>query len=172
MRGWVVLSHGLESGPDATKVSALAEVAVRLGWRERRPNYRDLDASRDVRRIDHRIARLIEAIPDDGAPLVLAGSSMGAFISGLASLERPCRALFLLAPPVTIPGYARGLDAATVPTAIVHGWDDELIDAGEVIAFARARRAALHLVDDSHRLTAHVDACARWFGEFLEHVAP
>jgi len=27
MRGTIVLSHGLESGPDATKVTALAEVA-------------------------------------------------------------------------------------------------------------------------------------------------
>jgi pimeloyl-ACP methyl ester carboxylesterase len=172
MRGWVVLSHGLESGPEATKVSAMAKAAVALGWRERRPDYRDLDASKDVSRIDERIARLLASIPDDGAPLVLAGSSMGAFISGFASLQRRCRALFLLAPPIAIEGYPRRLETAAVPLAIVHGWDDELIPAGEVIRFAEARRAALHLVDDSHRLTAHVDIIARWFGEFLERVAP
>jgi fermentation-respiration switch protein FrsA (DUF1100 family) len=54
-----------------------------------------------------------------------------------------------------------------VPLAIVHGWDDELIPAADVVAFAQARRAALHLVDDSHRLTGHVDTVARWFGEWL-----
>ena len=30
-RGHCILSHGFESGPDATKVTALAEVAERLG---------------------------------------------------------------------------------------------------------------------------------------------
>jgi pimeloyl-ACP methyl ester carboxylesterase len=165
--GKVILSHGLESGPQATKVAALAEAARALGWDEVRPDYRDLDASQDVRRIDERIARMLAQVPSDGTPFVLAGSSMGAFISGLGSLQRPPRGLFLLAPPVRIPGYARALDAAAVPTAIVHGWDDELIPAADVIAFAHARRAALHLVDDMHRLTAHVDIIARWFGDWL-----
>ena len=32
MRGHCILSHGFESGPDATKVTALADVAERLGW--------------------------------------------------------------------------------------------------------------------------------------------
>lgn len=166
-KGTIVLSHGLESGPEATKVTAMAAVARALGWREVRPDYRDLDVSRDIRRIDERVARMLAHAPDDGAPLVLAGSSMGAFISGLGSLVRRPIGLFLLAPPLAIPGYSRSFDAADVPTAIVHGWDDELIPAGEVIAFARARRAALHLVDDSHRLSAHVDIVARWFGEWL-----
>ena len=32
MRGHCILSHGFESGPDATKVTALATVAERRGW--------------------------------------------------------------------------------------------------------------------------------------------
>ena len=34
MRGHCILSHGFESGPDATKVTALADVAERhlAGW--------------------------------------------------------------------------------------------------------------------------------------------
>ncbi|HJU40066.1 MAG TPA: alpha/beta hydrolase, partial [Tahibacter sp.] len=44
MKGHVILSHGSDSGPDATKVSALAAVAERCGWRTSRPDYRDLDA--------------------------------------------------------------------------------------------------------------------------------
>lgn len=166
-QGLVILSHGLESGPQATKVAAMADVARELGWDEVRPDYRDLDASQDVRRIDERIARMLSHVPTDDRPFVLAGSSMGAFISGLGSLRRPPRGLFLLAPPLAIPGYAARLDAAAVPLAIVHGWDDELIPAADVVAFAQTRRAALHLVDDSHRLTGHVDIIARWFGEWL-----
>src|ERR1700739_2514008 len=47
---FLILSHGLESGPDATKVSALARVAAPLGFDSVRPDYRDIDAGRDVRR--------------------------------------------------------------------------------------------------------------------------
>lgn len=171
MRGLVLLSHGLESGPDATKVMAMAAVARSLGWAERRLDYRDLDTTRDVARIDARIARLCAAVPADGTPPVFAGSSMGAFVSALASLAHPCRGLFLLAPPVAIPGCPHALDARRgVPLAVVHGWHDELIPAAEVIGWTRARGGALHLVDDSHRLSAHVDVVARWFGDFLAHL--
>lgn len=166
-RGHVLLSHGLESGPQATKVTAMAAVAEALGWRTTRPDFRDLDATRDVARIADRIARLVEAIQPE-EPLVLAGSSMGAFASGLASLEVRCQGLFLLAPPLSIPGYARSFDMADVPTAIVHGWHDELIEASDVIAFAKARRIPLTLVDDSHRLAGHVELIAQWFGLFLQ----
>jgi hypothetical protein len=34
------------------------------------------------------------------------------------------------------------------------GWNDEAIPVANVIRFAEAERAALHLVDDNHRLTA------------------
>jgi len=171
MKGQVILSHGMESGPQATKVSAMGEAALALGWSEVRPDFRDLDATKDVRRIDDRIGRILEHVRADGGPLVLAGSSMGAFASGFASLRVACVGLFLLAPPLAIEGYPRRLDAARVPTEIVHGWDDELIPAAEVIAFAGARRSALHLVDDSHRLTAHVSIIADWFRRFLAALA-
>ena len=171
MKGQVILSHGLESGPQATKVTALAEVATALDWREVRPDYRDLDASGDVRRLDQRIARALAAVRPDAGPVVFAGSSMGAFTSGFASLQQPCIGLFLMAPPLRIPGYPRALEAARVPTTIVHGWDDELIPAAEVIAFAQARRARTILVDDTHRLADHVAAVAGWFREFMADLA-
>lgn len=171
MKGQVILSHGLESGPQATKVTALAEVATALGWREVRPDYRDLDASGDVRRLDQRIARALAAVRPDAGPVVFAGSSMGAFTSGFASLQQTCIGLFLMAPPLRIPGYPRALEAARVPTTIVHGWDDELIPAADVIAFAQARRARTILVDDTHRLADHVAAVAGWFREFMTDLA-
>ena len=40
MRGQIILSHGSDSGPDATKVSVLAALAETLGWRTQRPDYR------------------------------------------------------------------------------------------------------------------------------------
>src|SRR5690606_8680712 len=61
VKGTVVLSHGLESGPQATKVSALARVAGELGWTSIRPDYRDLDATRELKAIRARIDRAVAA---------------------------------------------------------------------------------------------------------------
>lgn len=166
MKPHLILSHGLHSSPDATKVSALAAVAEPLGFSSVRPDYRDVDASGDVRRIDERIARLIAHAPKD-APVILAGSSMGAFVSGFASLELNCVGLFLMALPASIPGYARRFEAARVPTGLVHGWRDELCPVDDAIAFARSRNAETALVDDDHRLGAHVDFVAARFRHFL-----
>jgi predicted alpha/beta-hydrolase family hydrolase len=168
LRGHVILSHGLESGPQATKVAALAAMAESLGWTTERPDYLDLDRERNPARIADRLARLLDRCRACSVPLVLGGSSMGAFISALASLQVPVRGLFLMAPPVRIRGFDAGLDAARVPTTILHGWDDELIPANEVVAWAQPRRDHLVLVNDTHRLAAHVEMGAALFGRFLQ----
>jgi alpha/beta superfamily hydrolase len=98
--------------------------------------------------------------------VVLAGSSLGAWISGRASLDVPVRGLFLMAPPVSM-GPAPGLDAARVPTSIIHGWHDELIPARQVVDWAALRDARLLMVDDSHRLSDHVQASADAFEQLL-----
>ncbi len=81
-RGHCILSHGFESGPDATKVTALAEAAERLGWTTERPDYTDLDARVEVSRVGDvhaRLQRLVDiagrAIAR-GGPVVLGGSSL------------------------------------------------------------------------------------------------
>lgn len=171
MRGHCILSHGFESGPDATKVTALADVAERLGFSHERPDYTDLDAMRDVSplgdvtaRVERLRGRVREAIAR--GPVVLAGSSLGAWISGRLSLEFPVAGLFLMAPPVRL-NAAHPLEAARVPTSIIHGWYDELIPAEDVVAWARTRGARLLLVDDGHRLSANVEASADAFGDLL-----
>ena len=166
MKGTAILSHGLESGPHATKVSALAAVAEALGWASVRPDYRDLDATRDLRMIRARTERALAAAPPHGR-IVFAGSSMGALVSGFASLERACEGLFLMALPVGIPDYPVAFEAARVPTTLVHGWHDELCPVDAAIAFARGRGDTLYLVDDDHRLGAHVDTCAEAFRRLL-----
>jgi alpha/beta superfamily hydrolase len=170
-RGHCILSHGFESGPEATKVAALADVAGRHGWTHERPDYTDLDAMHAVSElgdVPSRLQRLL-ALARDAASrgtVVLAGSSLGAWISARVSLEVPVAGLFLMAPPVRM-HPAPMLDAAPVPTSIVHGWDDELIPAQQVVEWARPRRARLLLVDDTHRLSAHVDAAAQAFAALL-----
>ncbi|MGH8032267.1 MAG: hypothetical protein ACREO8_07870 [Luteimonas sp.] len=171
-RGHCILSHGFESDPDATKVTALADAAQRLGWTHERPDYTVYDSQRDKgeygdvpARLDH-LLLLARAAAQRG-PLLLAGSSLGAYISGLASLQVPVTALFLMAPPIRN-GQPRPFNAADVPVSIVHGWDDELIPVQQVIAWAQPRRARLLLVDDSHRLGDHVAASTQAFVELLD----
>lgn len=171
MNGHVILSHGLHSSPDATKVSALARVAESLGWTHERPDYSDIDASGDIRDVQRRLQRLLEQCQLAPRPLVLAGSSMGAFISALATLEVKCVGLFLMAPPVNMDGFPRALHAACLPTRIVHGWRDEVCPVGDVIRWAQRRRDELVLVDDAHRLDAHVEFVAGEFGRFLERLS-
>lgn len=175
MRGHCILSHGFESGPDATKVTALAEAAEGFGWTHERPDYTDLDAKREISELGDVPARLerLRALARTAAargPLILAGSSLGAYISARIALEVPVRALFLMAPPLRM-GPLPALDAPPVPISIVHGWDDELIPAMDVARWAQARRARLLMVDDSHRLSAHVAATAEAFASLLAEVS-
>lgn len=171
LRGHCILSHGFESGPDATKVTALADVAERFGWTHERPDYTDLDAKREVSELGDVFARVerLHALAKSAAargPLVLAGSSLGAWISGQVSLQVPVAGLFLMAPPIAM-GKAPPLQAAAVPTSIVHGWHDELIPAAAVVDWTATRNATLLLVDDEHRLSAHVQASADAFAQLL-----
>lgn len=171
-RGHCILSHGFESGPDATKVTALAEVAERLGWTHERPDFTDLDARREISAVGdvpERLKRLIGLAQAAAArgPVVLAGSSLGAYISAQVSLHVTVRGLFLMVPPTKM-GPMPALDAADVPVSIVHAWHDEIIPSTEVIAWAQARSARLLLVDDEHRLAQHVDTAAREFAQLLE----
>ena len=170
--GHCILSHGFESGPGATKVKALAEVAQRLGWSHERPDYTDLDARRAVSPVGDvpaRLQRLLERAQAAAArgPLVLAGSSLGAYIAAQVSLQVPVRGVFLMVPPTRM-GPMPALDAAAVPLSVVQAWRDERVPADQVIEWARARSARLLLLDDDHDLAAHVPDCAHAFAELLQ----
>ncbi len=152
-RGHCILSHGFESGPEATKVTALAEVAQRLGWTHERPDYSDLDAMSEVSRVGDvptRLRRLVER-------------------AAIAARQGPVAGLFLMVPPTTM-GPMPALDAAAVPTTVVQAWHDDVVPAAGVIAWAQARSAQLLLVDDGHRLERHVEASAQAFERLLRQL--
>jgi len=172
MRGHIILSHGSDSGPDATKVSVLAAVAESLGWSTVRPDYREDDAKGHAGSVAPRLARLAAAIGQAPAKPVLVGSSMGAFVSGLASLDAPAAGLFLLALPTQIPGYPRAFGAAAdLPSFLVHGYADDVCPVDEAFAFARGHAMPTLLVQDDHRLGNTLPAIEAEFRRFLENLA-
>lgn len=172
MPGHVILSHGSDAGPDATKVSVLAKIAESMGWSSERPDYRPDDALGHAGSVAPRIARLHQRIAACSAPPVLVGSSMGSFVSGLVSLELPVAGLFLLATPALIPGNDLAFDVRLdVPTLLIHGWQDDVCPVDEIYEFAGRRQLPLLVLEDDHRLGAHIDAIGRQFGLFLEQQA-
>ncbi|GMU44652.1 MAG: hypothetical protein AMXMBFR25_26380 [Lysobacterales bacterium] len=162
-RAHVILSHGMESGPQATKVARLAAVAESRACSSERVD--DVGIIDPLRRLDRLLAK-IDAAP---RPLLLVGSSLGAYVSGLASLQREIAGLFLLAPPVRVPGVP-DLQVRARRIVIVHGWRDELIAPEEVYALSLHARATLHLYDDGHRLSEVVPSIERDFAAFLDLV--
>ena len=171
MTGHVIVSHGFEAHPGAVKALACAAAARGLGWTEERPDYRPFDAQLERSRlgdVEGRIAHLRAIAQRVDGPLVLCGSSLGAFISARVSLEVPVMGLFLMAPPVWLEDYDFALQVALVPTRVVHGWNDEIITASSVAAWAQVRNLRTTFVPDTHRLEAHADYCGEELGRFLQ----
>ncbi len=142
----VIFSHGKESGPNGEKIQALGRVCDALGIEWESLDYRGLDA-------EGRRARLIAHARHIEEPVVLVGSSMGAWVSlaALSSLPQVC-GLFLLAPAVGLEGYP-SVNYPHVPTHIIHGWNDDVVPVENVIEFA-SKQGPLQLIDDGHRLSS------------------
>ena len=171
MPGTVILSHGSDSGPDATKVSALAQVAEAIGWKALRPDFREDDKLGHAGSVQPRVDKLIAFANGATQPLVLAGSSMGAFVSGLVSLQVPCAGIFLVALPMAIPRWSQRFDMACVPAMLVHGFNDELCPVTGAAQFAGARGIPTLLLPDDHRLSNHVELIAQQFRSFLQRIS-
>jgi alpha/beta superfamily hydrolase len=143
----VVFSHGQESGPWGTKISAMAEVAKSEGWSVDSVDYRGVGDPRD------RVTRLLSFCRDLRGDLVLVGSSMGGWVATSASALLHARGLFLMAPAFYMPGMEQLTSKpAPCPKTIVHGWKDDVVPVENSVKFAREHSATLHIVDSDHRL--------------------
>lgn len=172
MAGTVILSHGFNSSPRAVKIAALARVAERLGWQTLRPDSRADDARGHAASVAPRHARLLDGVHRATRPLVLVGSSMGAFVSALVAPDVDCGGLFVLALPVAIPECPRRLVSPRgVPAMLVHGYRDEVCPLADAVAFARKAGWPALLLDDDHGLVAHLGLIAEQFAAFLRPIA-
>ena len=158
----VVFSHGKESGPWGKKITAMAAMVQSLGLAVESVDYRGVDDP------GARVARLIAAAAQMPRPLVLVGSSMGGHVSAAAASQlEPC-GMFLLAPAF----YMKGFEAYTpqevsCPTAIVHGWRDDIVPVENSIRWAREHQAQLYLLNSDHRLEDQIEAIGTLLRAFL-----
>ena len=158
----MVFSHGKESGPWGGKITAMAAVVRDLGIAVDSVDYRGLDDP--AARVD----KLIETAANIGGPLVLVGSSMGGHVSAAAAAIVKPRGLFVLAPAFYMPGFeAHTPQDVACPTAIVHGWRDDIVPVDNSVRWAREHRAALHVLDAGHRLEDQIEAICRLLRAFL-----
>jgi pimeloyl-ACP methyl ester carboxylesterase len=159
----VVFSHGKESGPWGSKITAMAAVARDLSMDVESVDYRGIDDPGE------RVVKLIARCAELRGPAVLVGSSMGGHVSAAAAAQVRPRGLFLLAPAFYMPGYEQYTPQDIgCPTAIVHGWDDTIVPTENGIRWAREHRAALHLLDSDHRLENQIEAICGLLRAFLE----
>ncbi len=160
----IYFAHGRESGPWGSKILALADVARSKGYRVESPDYSDLmDA-------DKRVERLL-ALCDAGGADVLVGSSMGGYVSAVASSVIKPRVLFLMAPALYMHGYAvQEPQPVAERTVIIHGWNDDIVPYRHSIRFAEKYSAQLHLLDSDHRLNDQVELLSLLFGHLLDTV--
>jgi pimeloyl-ACP methyl ester carboxylesterase len=158
----VVFSHGKESGPWGSKITAMAEVVRELRLAVESVDYRGMDDP------GVRVAALVEAGLRLGSPAVLVGSSMGGHVSAAAAAALKPAGLFLLAPAFYMAGFeAYTPQEVAAPTVIVHGWHDDIVPVDNSIRWAREHRATLHLVDSNHRLEDQIPLICRLLRDFL-----
>lgn len=162
----VYFSHGQESGPWGSKITAMAAMVRSLGCRAESVDYRGLPDPSD------RVARLIAECRGVQEPLILVGSSMGGYVATVAAETVGAAGLFVLAPAYYIDELEPlAPPAPGLPIEIVHGWSDDVVPVDNSIRFAREHRATVHVVDGDHRLTDNIHEIKEWLGAFVQRVA-
>ena len=159
----VCFSHGKESGPWGTKISALAKVAAGMGF-----HVVSIDYSKEADPVERVKRHLCEFKPSDGLN-VLVGSSMGGYVATVASRHYKLDGLFLMAPAFWIPGYPEQFPSPHArKTSVVHGLHDEIVPCRNSVEFALKHQAELHLLGDDHQLSNRIPIICELFRAFLE----
>jgi len=158
----VYFSHGKESGPWGFKIKRLAEIASRAGCRVESIDYTDLMDP------DLRVDRLQAVLEKEPGEFVLVGSSMGGYVSLVASETFAAKAVFLMAPALYIPSFNKQQhDSISSHIEIVHGWSDEVIPIEHSIKFARHADCTLHAISADHALNGVIEMVESLFQQFL-----
>jgi len=161
----LIFSHGLESGPWGYKIKRLAVVAERHNLVVDSIDYTDtMDGN-------VRVERLVSVLEKEPGPVILIGSSLGGYVSVVASESVDTHAMFLLAPALYMPSLGKQQYVSRSPhIEIVHGWSDDVIPVDNSIRFAREADCYLHVLSENHTLHDSIDVIERLFDAFLVKV--
>ncbi|MDE0489739.1 MAG: alpha/beta fold hydrolase [Gammaproteobacteria bacterium] len=157
----VLFSHGQESGPWGTKITALAQDARDAGLEVDSIDYRGMPDPAA------RAAKLVARMRESSDEILLVGSSMGGYVAVAAAQQQPAAGLFLMAPALAVPGWPKLGETVSAPAFIVHGWQDDIVPLQWSIDFARANKARLHLLRAGHSLTEALEEIRTLFKLFL-----
>lgn len=151
LKPFVVFSHGKETGPNGRKINTLREIAHSAGAQTLSVDYtRTMDPPL-------RVQLLLETVLPEHNGLILVGSSMGGYVSTVASRTLKPDALLLMAPAFGLEDYPEPHPAPSANSiAAVHGWLDEVVPVDNAIHWAKQYQAKLVLVDDDHSLHKEV----------------
>lgn len=158
-------SHGMDAAPWGAKSKAMAAAAQEAGLTLDALDYRDTTDP------DERTARLVKHIGQKQSPVILAGSSMGGYVSAAAAGEIRVAGLFLIAPALYLPGYEKHM-FFNLPgqIEIVHGWNDDVVPVDNSVRFAKLHKATLHILPADHRMTGMAGQVASLFTQFLQGI--
>ncbi len=158
----IIWCHGSLSQPWGTKSKALEEIAEAERMTMEALDFQDLEDP------DLRVERLALKIAEIDGPVILAGSSMGAYVATAAAKLVEVQGLFLLAPAFYLPGYDIHVFSNLPKTvSVIHGWDDDVVPVDNSIRFAGQHRADLHILPDGHRLSESIETIGSLFSDFL-----
>lgn len=159
----VYFAHGKESGPWGFKIKRLAEIAMQQGCAIESIDYTD-QADPDLR-----VERLLACLADETDDVILVGSSMGGYVSLVASTTFAVAAVFLIAPALYIPTYRKQQYSSKSPQIeIVHAWGDVIVPIEHSIRYAREADCSLHLIGGDHALNSSIDTVENLFTGFLQ----
>lgn len=157
----IYFSHGKESGPWGNKIKRLAEISLGYGHHVESIDYSDLLDP------DLRVERLLNTLKGEKEHFCLVGSSMGGYVSLVASELVQPEGVFLLAPALYLPGYAKQTFTPSCQIEIVHGWSDDVVLPENSITFAQSIECSLHLISGDHRLDSSIAVVEQLFAQFL-----
>lgn len=161
----LIFSHGKESGPWGFKIQRLAPIAEARGCAVDSIDYRDCADA------EQRVERLLQRLEQDGEHSLLVGSSMGGYVSLVASLNIAVAGLFLIAPALYMPALRhQHYPSRAAHIEIVHGWSDDVIPVQNSIDYAREADCSLHLISGDHPLNDSIAEIETLFRRFLDRV--
>jgi pimeloyl-ACP methyl ester carboxylesterase len=162
MKKLVIYNHGKDSIPWGEKPMALAEIAKQHEFVFISPDYQ---LSNDP---EWRVAQLLALDMSGYDLIVLAGSSMGAYVATVAAEIIKPAGLFLIAPAFYLPGYAKSqFNPVTKNIQVFHGWQDKVVPPENAWRFCSEHQAQLHMYAADHRLLSILPQMATAFNDFL-----